>query len=95
MTILDLLAEAGGPANNALQEKIVVVNLSCCGNQARLFNLVDFAKSGDFSKLPVVRMGDTVYVPSADQSDWAIFIKGVQDTVSIVTIFALLAALHL
>lgn len=95
MTILDLLAEAGGPANNALQEKIVVVNLSCCGNQARLFNLVDFAKSGDFSKLPVVRMGDTVYVPSADQSDWAIFIKGVQDTVSIVTIFALLTALHL
>ncbi len=95
MTILDLLAEAGGPTREALQEKIVVVNLSCCSNQARVFNLVDFAKTGDFAKLPVVRIGDTVYVPTTDQSDWQIFMKGIQDFVSFVTIFALLKALHI
>lgn len=89
MTILDLLAEAGGPAPDALQEKIVVVNLSCCGSEARLFNLVSFAKTGDFRKLPVVRAGDTVYVPSISQSDWKIFMDGVRDSASILSIFAL------
>ena len=93
MTILDLLAEAGGPTKEALQEKIVVVNLSCCGNQARLFNLVDFAKKGDFKALPVVRAGDTVYVPSIDQSDWQILMNGVRDSVSIISILALLKVL--
>ncbi len=93
MTILDLLAEAGGPTKEALQEKIVVVNLSCCGNEARLFNLVDFAKKGDFSSLPVVRAGDTVYVPSVDQSEWKIFMDNVRDTISFLSIFALLKVL--
>ncbi len=93
MTVLDLLAEAGGPTKDALQEKIVVVNLSCCGNQARVFNLVDFAKKGDFASLPVIRAGDTVYVPSTDQSDWQIFMNGVRDSVSFISIFALLKVL--
>ncbi len=93
MTILDLLAEAGGPTKEALQEKIVVVNLSCCGNEARLFNLVNFAKTGDFSSLPVVRAGDTVYVPSVDQSEWKIFMDNVRDTISFLSIFALLKVL--
>ncbi|GAJ70689.1 periplasmic protein SypC [Vibrio sp. JCM 18904] len=30
MTVLDLLAEAGGPTDNAYLEKISVVNMSCC-----------------------------------------------------------------
>ncbi len=93
MSILDLLAEAGGPAKDALQEKIVVVNLSCCGNEARVFNLIDFAKKGDFHALPVVRAGDTVYVPSTDQSDWQIFMNGVRDGVSFLSIFALFKVL--
>ncbi len=93
MTVLDLLAEAGGPTTDALQEKIVVVNLSCCGNQARLFNLVDFAKSGNFSTLPLVRAGDTVYVPSVSQSDWKIFMDGVRDSASVLSIFALFKVL--
>lgn len=93
MTILDLLAEAGGPVKDALQEKIVVVNLSCCSNEARIFNLVDFAKTGDFTKLPVVRAGDTVYVPSTDQSDWQIFMNGVRDSVSLISILALFKVL--
>ena len=93
MTVLDLLAEAGGPTKEALQEKIVVVNLSTGGNEARLFNLVDFAKRGDFALLPVVRPGDTVYVPSVEQSEWRIFMDSVRDTISILSIFALLKVL--
>lgn len=93
MTILDLLAEAGGPAKEAYQEKIVVVNLSCCANQARVFDLVKFAKTGDFGTLPVLRAGDTVYVPSLEQSDWAIFMENVRDSVSILSIFGLFKVL--
>jgi protein involved in polysaccharide export with SLBB domain len=93
MTILDLLAEAGGPTSEAYEEKIVVVNLSCCASQARLFNLVAFAKTGDFSRLPVVRPGDTVYVPTLEQSDWKIFMDNVRDAVSILSIFGLFKVL--
>ena len=90
MTILDLLAEAGGPNKEAYQEKIVVVNLSCCANEARVFNLVKFAKTGDYTMLPVVRAGDTIYVPNVEQSDWAVFMANVRDSVSVLSIFALL-----
>lgn len=93
MTILDLLAEAGGPSNDAYQEKIVVVNLSCCKDQAQLFDLVDFARTGDFRKLPVLRAGDTVYVPNIGQSNWKLFMDGVRDVVSILSILALAGAL--
>jgi protein involved in polysaccharide export with SLBB domain len=89
MTILDLLAEAGGPSKEAYQEKIVVVNLSCCANEARIFNLVEFAKTGNYATLPVVRQGDTIYIPSTDQSDWAIFMENIRDAVSLLSIFGL------
>jgi protein involved in polysaccharide export with SLBB domain len=93
MTILDLLAQAGGPTSDAYQDKIVVVNLGCCQNEARVFNLIDFAKKGDITKMPVVRTGDTVYVPSIAQSDWKIFMEGVRDVVSVLSIFALIGGL--
>lgn len=93
MTLLDLLAEAGGPNKDAYQEKIVVVNLSCCASEARVFDLTKFAKTGDFSLLPVVRTGDTIYVPSIEQSDWAIFMANVRDTVSVLSIIGLLKLL--
>jgi protein involved in polysaccharide export with SLBB domain len=89
MSILDLLAEAGGPNGDAYQEKIVVVNFSTGQDQARVFNLVDFAKSGNFSDLPVVRAGDTVYVPNVSQSDWRIFMDGVRDAVALLSIVSL------
>jgi hypothetical protein len=63
---------------------------SCCKDQARIFNLIDFAKTGDFSKLPVVRAGDTIYIPNMSRSDWTVFMNGVRDTVSLLSIFALL-----
>jgi protein involved in polysaccharide export with SLBB domain len=90
MTILDLLAEAGGPNRDALQERIVVVNLSCCADQARSFDLPAFARSGDITRLPVVRAGDTVYVPTSAQSDWRLFFDGVRDIVTMLSVVALL-----
>lgn len=93
MSLLDLLAEAGGPTAQALQDRILVVNLSCCTQQARGFDLPAFARSGDFRQVPVVRAGDTVYVPSSSQSDWRIFFDNLRDVVSVVSILALLKAL--
>jgi protein involved in polysaccharide export with SLBB domain len=89
MTILDLLAEAGGPTQDAYQEKIVVVNYAQGQDQARLFNLVQFARTGDFRTLPVLRTGDTVYVPNWSQSDWRIFENYFQDLGTIATLIAI------
>lgn len=90
MTILDLLAEAGGPTTDAWQEQIVVANQTTGEAKAQSFDLVAFARTGDFSMLPVVRAGDTVYVPNVAQSDWTIFMDGVRDVVSLLSIFALI-----
>lgn len=92
MTLLDLLAEAGGPNDDAYVEKIVVVNASCCDEQSTSFDLVAFVKNPDFSQLPVLREGDTVYVPNMKRSNWTIFMDSVRDTLSIVTLYALAAA---
>ena len=93
MTILDLLAEAGGPTSSAYQEKIVVVNLSCCRDQARSFDLVDFARSGDVTKLPLVQPGDTVYVPNIEQNPWRKALDTVTDITQIIAFVLLVAAL--
>lgn len=93
MTLLDLLAEAGGPTDNALQSKIVVINISQQAEGARLFDLVTFAKTGNIEKLPVVRAGDTVYVPNTSQSDWKIFMDGFRDVIPIISLIALMGAL--
>jgi len=68
MTILDLLAEAGGPKDDAYVEKITVVNLSCCRDQARSFDLLKFSKTASIKDLPVLRAGDTVYIPNKEDS---------------------------
>ncbi|WP_428439292.1 SLBB domain-containing protein [Photobacterium sagamiensis] len=68
MTLLDLLAEAGGTSSDAYINKITVVNLSCCKDQARSFDLTEFSKTADFTTLPVIRNGDTVYVPDRKDS---------------------------
>ncbi|WP_310620826.1 SLBB domain-containing protein [Flexibacterium corallicola] len=93
MTILDLLAEAGGPTSNALVEKILVVNLSCCRDQAQLFDLLDFAKRGDMKDLPVVREGDTVYVPDISRSNWRQIFDKFQDIVAAISVYALFSAI--
>lgn len=86
MTILDLLAEAGGPRSDALEERIVVVNIVDGKPRAQLFDLVDFAKSGDYNRLPVLRVGDTVFVPDESQSERAQFRENLGDVVSVVNL---------
>lgn len=83
MTVLDLLAEAGGPLNSALQDRIMVINRIDGEAHSRLFDLVDFAKSGDFSQLPVIRAGDTLYVPSKEQSTWYRVVSTLQESITI------------
>ncbi|MBE9396113.1 SLBB domain-containing protein [Pontibacterium sp. N1Y112] len=83
MTILDLLAEAGGPLNSALQDRIMVVNRVDGEAHSRLFDLVDFAKSGDYSQLPVIRSGDTLYVPGKEQSTWYRVVSTLQESITI------------
>jgi protein involved in polysaccharide export with SLBB domain len=90
MTLLDLLAEAGGPTSGAYVEKIAVVNLSCCAQQSRSFNLVEFAKTADFSSLPVIRNGDTVFIPEKDQSEFEKSRTALDDIFKVVSLAALL-----
>ncbi|PCJ96210.1 MAG: sugar ABC transporter substrate-binding protein [Zetaproteobacteria bacterium] len=91
MTILDLLAEAGGPRSDALEERIVVVNIVDGKPRAQLFDLVDFAKSGDYNRLPVLRVGDTIYVPDESQSERAQFRENLSDIISVVNLIRTLA----
>ncbi|WP_420598216.1 SLBB domain-containing protein [Neptuniibacter sp.] len=83
MTVLDLLAEAGGPKNSALQDRIMVINRIDGEAHSRLFDLVDFAKTGDFSRLPVLSAGDTVYVPGKEQSSWYRFVSTLQESLTV------------
>jgi protein involved in polysaccharide export with SLBB domain len=62
MTVLDLLAEAGGPTPSALLSHLIVVNMGQT-NKSTSFNLIDFAKTADITMLPVVRAGDTIFLP--------------------------------
>jgi len=96
MTVLDLLAEAGGPTEHAYLEEIMVVNISKANaneNSSQLFNLEAFVEHPDFTTLPLVRVGDTVYVPDISQSDWNIFMSSVKDAVSIVSLVAIAGGL--
>lgn len=83
MTVLDLLAEAGGPTPIALQSRILVVNMGRV-EQARQFDLLAFAKTADTRMLPVVRNGDMVYVPDQSQSEVKQTIDFIKDIVGIV-----------
>ena len=53
---------------DALIKKILVVNISCCKNKSRKFNLLKFSKTGNMKKLPVLRVGDTIYIPQRSDS---------------------------
>ena len=90
MTILDLLAEAGGTTANAFSEKISVINSSCCESQARTFDLLTFSQTADFDMLPVLRSGDTIFVPELSDSDREQFRTGLDEVFKIISISALL-----
>jgi len=93
MTLLDLLAEAGGPSANAYVQKITVVNLSCCRDQARTFDLAEFSQTAAFTNLPVLRAGDTVYIPDKSDSTMAKLRVGLRDVFEITSLAALLGLL--
>jgi len=96
MTVLDLLAESGGPVQSAHLEKIMIVNISMADhkeNASQVFNLEKFVKQPDFTKLPIVRAGDTVYVPDLSASNWNQFMGNVKDVVSIVSLVAITGGL--
>ncbi|EDL70314.1 SLBB domain-containing protein [Vibrio campbellii] len=93
MTILDILAEAGGPSDSAYVEKISVVNMSCCQGQARVFNLAEFSKTANIYDLPVIRAGDTIYVPHKDESFAEKARAGLRDLLQITTTIVLIGAL--
>ena len=90
MTLLDLLAEAGGPKDNAHLERIAVVNVACCADRARVFDLLTFSRTGDLSMLPVVRAGDTVFVPNVEHSKIAVAMRGINNAVSVLSLLRLL-----
>ncbi len=89
MSILDLLAEAGGPSTSALQDRILVVTRVNDDQQATRFDLEAFASSGDPTLLPLLRPGDTVYVPGREQSAWFEIMDGVRDVVAILSMVKL------
>ncbi|KEY90819.1 polysaccharide export protein [Candidatus Photodesmus katoptron] len=93
MTILDLLAEAGGPNNRAHLEKISIINMSCCQNQARTFNFIEFTKTANISILPALRAGDTIYIPDRRNSFLEKIRLGLNDIIRLSTTIALLKSL--
>ncbi|CCQ12008.1 Periplasmic protein SypC involved in polysaccharide export [Pseudoalteromonas luteoviolacea B = ATCC 29581] len=90
MSLLDILAEAGGPTGNALIDKIVVVNHGCCKEQARVFDFESFVKRPDSSRIPVLRAGDTIYIPDKGQD---LVGKAKDNFIELVTLIALLVGL--
>ncbi|MGI9283307.1 MAG: SLBB domain-containing protein [Endozoicomonas sp.] len=93
MSILDILAEAGGPTKTAYIEKIIIVNASDYKNQAHTFDLMGFMKNPDVSKLPVIRPGDTVFIPDVSNTQFAYFIDALKDVLSVVSLVSLTKAL--
>ncbi len=96
MTILDILAEAGGPTQTADLDKIMVVNISTSQsteNISRMFDLEEFIEHPNFNNLPLVRVGDTIFVPDTSQSNWNVFMDNVKDIVSIVSLVAIIGRL--
>lgn len=93
MTLLDLLAEAGGPSDVAYLEKISVVNHALDEGQARTFDLVKFSRTADFRSIPVLRAGDTVYIPNKDESTMEQVRVVMKDVFQVVATIALIGAL--
>lgn len=93
MTLLDLLAEAGGPTEGAYLKKIVVVNSSRLETRSVSFNLIRFLKKPDPTELPVLRAGDTLFIPDRTQSAWSKTMDGVRDSLSILSVLAIVGGL--
>ena len=73
-TLLDLIAKAGGPAPNAVLEKVQVTRTGGQTHTANLFRLISL---GDMREDVVLENGDVIYVPErAPGEDRRIFVFG-------------------
>lgn len=90
MNLLDLLALAGGPTSEALTEDLHIVHQGCCDTRTTHFDLRAYLKDPQAHLLPVVRAGDTVFMPVRSQSRWSESMALVRDLVSILTLLLLL-----
>jgi protein involved in polysaccharide export with SLBB domain len=83
MTVLDVLAEAGGPTPTALLSHLVVVNMGRT-NKSTTFDLIHFAKTADITMLPVVRAGDTIFMPELSHHEGKRTIDFLKDMTGII-----------
>ena len=90
MTILDLLAEAGGPTADAHVRKILVLSTGCCQGKSRSFNLLKLTKTGKIKNLPVLRAGDTVYIPNKSDASGTKAREVLGDMFRVISLTALL-----
>lgn len=92
MTLLDLLAQAGGLAPTADSGNIVVVKGKPKNSQVTHFDLLGYADSGDSLQLPSLSTGDTVYVLHKQDSYWNRVVENIQDTLSVLSVLKILGA---
>ncbi|MGL5162283.1 MAG: hypothetical protein ACRC8E_08445, partial [Plesiomonas shigelloides] len=59
-------------------------------DQARTFDLLSFMQQPDYSRLPILRAGDTVYIPDTKDSNWSIFMDGMRDVFTMLSVVTLL-----
>lgn len=92
MTVLDLIAEAGGTTSGAYLERIIIVN-SKQQQQAVSFNMMAYLKAPAKHTLPVIRPGDTLFIADKTDSDWVRFMTSVTDIFKVVSTLAILGGL--
>ncbi len=90
MNLLDLLARAGGPTNVADIEDVHIIHQGCCGSKTTHFDLKAYMSNPAYKLLPVVRPGDSVYLPPVNQSTRSEAMGIVRDLVSIASLLLLL-----
>jgi hypothetical protein len=94
MTIIDVLADTEGFKDGALLDKISIVNMSCCEtSRSYSFDFEGFMEDPDYVKLPVLRPGDIIFVPSKDRGAWESFMNTVRDAVLIASLLALVGVI--
>lgn len=90
MNLLDLLARAGGPTNVADIEDVHIIHQGCCEATTTHFDLKAYMNNPTYKLLPVVRPGDSIYLPPRDQNTRSQAMGIVRDLVSVATLLLLL-----
>ncbi|WP_191600481.1 SLBB domain-containing protein [Marinomonas algicola] len=90
MNLLDLLARAGGPTDSGDIEDIQILHQGCCEPVTTHFNLKAYLDDPKGKVLPIVRSGDTVFIPSSENGAWSKTMSLVRDFLSIATLLILI-----